>query len=190
MSEYDNEKNKKCPDYCPFLKANNTFCELFGKGIQASGDSALKCEECLNPEQRYASYKSLGLTLDDRLKMWQGAIMKHNEIELGKKREEEAVRQKFAAFLSDKYGTMPPLDGNMYLNNLVINLYMVLDSTERHMMMSVLSSRGGAELLKAIDRAPKDDSLLRNIRRELDNQYRNYQKIISNTMGGLDNSRM
>ena len=32
MSE--NEVNKKCPEYCPFLKANNTFCELFKRSLQ------------------------------------------------------------------------------------------------------------------------------------------------------------
>ncbi|MBP1532309.1 MAG: hypothetical protein ILA52_02280 [Alphaproteobacteria bacterium] len=57
---------------------------------------------------------------------------------------------------------------------MVINLFMVLDNTERNMMMSLLSGRNGDALLNAIDKAPKDDSLLRNIRREIDSQYRDY----------------
>ena len=99
------------------------------------------------------------------------------------------MRQKFAAFLADKYGDRPPLDGNTYLNNLVINLFMVLDNTERHMMMSVLKSKGGLSLLQAIDKAPKDDSLLRNIRRELDSHYQEYQKSLQNSMVGRENVR-
>jgi len=183
------EKQKKCPEYCPFLKANNTFCELFAKNLSLIGGMAIKCEECLNPEQRMASYKSLGLSMDNRIEMWQKAVWKHNEIELGKKREEEAVRQEFAGFLSEKYGDRPPLAGNMYLNNLMINIYMVLDATERQMMKSILNSRGGDELLKAVDRTPKDDSLLRNVRRELDSQYRNYQKMLQNVSGGINKIR-
>lgn len=185
MSE--NEVNKKCPEYCPFLKANNTFCELFKHSLQQIASLPQKCEDCLNPEQRMASYKSLGLTLDNRIQMWQNAVIKHNEIELGKHREEEALRQKFAAYLTDKYGDRPPLEGNTYLKNLVINLFMVLDNTERSMMLSVLKSKGGLSLLQAIDKAPKDDSLLRNIRRELDLHYQEYQKSLQKAMSGREN---
>lgn len=173
MSEQEN--HKLCPEYCPFLKAKNTFCELFRKSLQNHFGLPQKCEECLNPAQRMESYKSLGLTLNNRIEMWQKAVVKHNEIELGKKREQEAIRQKFADFLADRYGDKPPLAGNTYLNNLVINLYMVLDATERNMMQSILNSNGGNSLLQAIDRAPKDESLLRNVRYELDYHYQEYQ---------------
>lgn len=171
----DSDKVKKCQEYCPFLVANNTFCELFHKNLQMLGNTTLKCEECLNPEQRMATYKDLGLSLDSRINMWQKAIVKHNEIELGKKREEEAIRKKFAEFLSDKYGSRPPLEGNQFLNNLVINLFMVLDATERKIMHTILNSGLGENLLQAIDRAPKDENLLRNFRRELDDIYMEQQ---------------
>lgn len=174
----EDDKYKKCPEYCPFLKANNTFCELFKKPLQLQGDARLKCEGCKNPEQRMAMYQSLGLTLGSRIDMWQKAVVKHNEIELGKKREEEEIRQKFAAKLAAKYGDIPPLAGNMYLNNLIINLYMVLDKTERSMMDTLLAAKNGNDLIAAIERAPKDESLLRNIRRELDAQYREHQQTV------------
>ncbi|MBR2429947.1 hypothetical protein IKB17_00595 [bacterium] len=177
-----NEINKKCPEYCPFLKANNTFCELFKKSLQVFSGITYKCENCLNPEQRMTTYKSLGLSLDSRISMWQKAIFKYNEIELGKKREEEIVRKKFASFLEDKYGAKPPLAGNVFLNNLVINLFMVLDATERSMMQSVLNGNGGIEFLLSIERAPRDESLLRNIRRELDSAYRQNQQNIQNNI--------
>lgn len=170
----DEEKYKKCPEYCPFLKANNSFCELFKRTLQ-TGVATLKCEECKNPEQRMATYSELGMSIDSRVAMWQKAISKYNEIELGKKREEEAKRQEFATFLADKFGSRPPLDGNVYLNNLVINLYMVLDATERSMMKSVLNGRGGEAFLKAIEKAPKNEELLRNVRYELDDYYKKYQ---------------
>lgn len=173
----DKEKNKICPQYCPFLKANGTFCELFKRNLH-SGVATLKCEECLNPEQRQEGYKNLGLTEDRRIEMWHKAMLKHNEIELGKKREEEAKRQKFSAFLADKYGAMPPLEGNVYLNNLIINLYMVLDATERMMMMAVLNGRNGNVLIEAIDRAPKDENLLRNVRRELYERHAELEKSL------------
>lgn len=183
------EIHKKCPEYCPFLKANNTFCELFKRALQQVSKMPQKCESCLNPEQRMASYQSLGLTLDNRIEMWQKAVVKHNEIELGKHREEEALHQKFAAFLTEKYADRPPLEGNTYLNNLVINLFMVLDNTERSMMLSVLKSNGGLSLLQAIDKAPKDDSLLRNIRYELDMHFKEYQQEIQNSVSERSNSR-
>lgn len=168
------EKFKICPEYCPFLMANGTFCELFKRPLQASHGLTNKTQECLDPEQRMSSYKALGLSDDKRAEMWHNAVLKHNEIELGKKRQEEAVRKQFAGFIEDKYGANPPLSGNMFLKNLVINLYMVLDNTERHNMMTLLNGRGGKALIEAISRAPKDESLLRNFRRELDEQYRVY----------------
>ena len=182
------DKNKICPEYCPFLKANSTFCELFKRSLQ-TGVATMKCEECLNPEQRQESYKNLGLTVDGRTEMWHKAVLKHNEIELGKKREEEAKRQKFAEFLTDKYGSKPPLEGNVYLNNLIVNLFMVMDATERNMMMSVLKGRKGDELISAIDRAPKDENLLRNVRRELYDRYAEHEKTMQQTRGPAVNNR-
>ncbi|MCQ2734401.1 MAG: hypothetical protein MJ212_00430 [Alphaproteobacteria bacterium] len=183
----ENDIARKCPEYCPFLKANNTFCGLFGRSLQASNDITIRCEECKNPEQRMSSYKALGLSIDDRSQLWQKAIAKHNEIELGKKREQEAMRKKFAAFLEDKYGNRPPLDGNTFLKNLIINLYMVLDSTERDMMMAVLKGRNGDALIQAIERAPKDDSLLRSIRRELDEKFQEHQIMMQRTQRQNEN---
>lgn len=170
------DKIKKCPEYCPFLMANGTFCELFKRTLQTSHGMAFKCEDCLNPEQRQTSYKALGLSVDNRAQMWQKAIVKHNEIELGKRRQEEMVRKKFSDFLEDKFGSKPPMEGNAFLKNLIINIYMVLDATERNMMMTLLNSGKGELLIDAIERAPKDESLLRNIRRELDSQYAEHQK--------------
>ena len=66
------------------------------------------------------------------------------------------------------------MEGNTYLKNLVINLFMVLDNTERSMMLSVLKSKGGL-------------SLLRNIRRELDLHYQEYQKSLQKAMSGREN---
>ena len=180
------DRNKICPEYCPFLKANSTFCELFKRSLQ-TGVATMKCEECLNPEQRQESYKNLGLTFDSRTEMWHKAVLKHNEIELGKKREEEAKRQKFAAVLADKYGSKPPLEGNVYLNNLIVNLFMVMDATERNMMMSVLKGRKGDELISAIDRAPKDENLLRNVRRELYDRYAEHEKTMQQTQNMVNN---
>ena len=56
-------------------------------------------------------------------------------------------------------------------------------------MMSLLKSKGGLSLLQAIDKTPKDDSLLRNIRRELDSHYQEYQKSLQNSMVGRENVR-
>lgn len=170
------DRIKKCPEYCPFLMANGTFCELFKRTLQTSHGMAFKCEECLNPEQRHSSYQALGLSIDGRAEMWQKAVVKHNEIELDKRRQDEMLRKKFSDFLEDKFGSTPPLEGNSFLKNLIINLYMVLDATERNMMMSILNSRKGNVLVEAIDRAPKDESLLRNVRRELDAEYPEYKQ--------------
>ena len=174
----EDERFKKCPEYCPFLKANNTFCELFRRTLQATHGLPMKCEECKNPEQRKSSYKALGLSVDGRAEIWQKAILKYNEIELGKKREEEGIRKKFAAFLEDKFGSRPPLEGNTFLNNLIINLYMVLDATERSMMTAILNGRNGDKLIEAIDRTPKNEDLLRNFRRELDEQFKDHQLVV------------
>ncbi len=182
------DKNKTCPEYCPFLKAGATFCELFKRTLQ-KGVATLKCEECLNPEQRQESYKNLGLSVDGRIEMWKNAVLKHNEIELGKKREEEAKRQKFSAFLDEKFGSRPPLEGNVYLHNLLVNLFMVMDATERNMMMAVLSGRGGDGLVEAIERAPKDENLLRNVRKELYARYSEHEKTLLNSRELSENTR-
>jgi hypothetical protein len=63
----------------------------------------------------------------------------------------------------------------MFLKNLIINLFMVLDMTERSMMMAVLNGRNGDGLIAAIERAPKDETLLRNFRRELDDHFKEHQ---------------
>lgn len=170
------DKVKKCPEYCPFLMANGTFCELFKRTLQSSHGLTFKCEDCLNPEQRMSSYKALGLDMGSRAEMWQKAVVKHNEIELGKRRQEEMVRKKFSEFLEDKFGSRPPLEGNTFLKNLITNIYMVLDATERNMMMTLLNGRNGETLVEAIDRAPKDENLLRNVRKELDLEYSEYQQ--------------
>ncbi len=183
----DDDKYKRCPEYCPFLKANGTFCELFRRPLQTVQGISQKCEECKNPEQRKSSYKALGLSIDAREQIWQKAILKYNEIELGKKREEEGVRKKFAALLEDKYGARPPLEGNAFLKNLIINLYMVLDATERSMMAAILNGRNGDRLIEAIERAPKDETLLRNFRRELDGQFQEHQLEIKREQQQRDN---
>lgn len=170
------DKIKKCPEYCPFLMASGTFCELFKRTLQSSHGLAFKCEDCLNPEQRKNTYRSLGLDVDRRAEMWQKAVVKHNEIELGKRRQEEMVRKKFSEFIEDKYGSAPPLSGNAFLKNLIVNIYMVLDATERNMMMTLLSGRNGNALIEEFSRAPKDESLLKNVRRILDQEYADYQQ--------------
>ena len=172
------DRVKKCPEYCPFLMANGTFCELFKRTLQTSHGVAFKCGDCLNPEQRMSSYKSLGLSVDSRAEIWHKAIAKHNEIELGKRRQEEVVRKKFSEFLEDKFGSKPPLEGNVFLKNLIINIYMVLDATERNMMMTLLNGSKGEVLIEAIEKAPKDESLLRNVRCELDSEYMEYQQTL------------
>lgn len=179
---------KKCPEYCPFLKANGTFCELFKRTLQKVRGAVMKCEECNNPEQRMSSYKALGLSVDSRAEMWSKALLKHSEIELDKKRQEAAIRKQFAEFIDDKFGSIPPIKGNTFLKNLVINLYMVLDATERNMMMTILKSRSGQALIQAIERAPKDENLLRNFRRELDAQYLEYQQSVQKMQHQNENS--
>lgn len=184
----EQEKSHYCPEYCPFLKANNSFCELFKCNLQTQ-DATLKCEQCLDPVQRQESYKKLGLTEQNRIDIWQKAVVKHNEIELGKKRQEEDVRRKFTQFLEENFSSLPPLEGNVYLQNIVINLFMVMDATERSMMMSVLGSKGAQQLLMAIDRSPKDESLLRSVRHELDIHFKKYENAIQNIKSANVNSR-
>lgn len=182
------DKMKKCPEYCPFLLANGTFCELFKRVLQTSHGMTFKCDDCKNPEQRMSSYKALGLSMDSRAEMWHKAIAKHNEIELGRRRQEEMIRKKISEFIEEKFGNKPPLEGNSFLKNLIINIYMVLDATERNMMMSLLNGRNGIALIEAIERAPRDDSLLRNVRRELDSQYIEYQKEIQQLQAQRQNT--
>ena len=62
-----------------------------------------------------------------------------------------------------------------------------MDATERNMMMSVLKGRKGDELISAIDRAPKDENLLRNVRRELYDRYAEYEKTMQQTQNMVNN---
>ena len=55
---------------------------------------------------------------------------------------------------------------------------MVLDSTERQIMQTLRGGRNGNTLLEAIERMPKDQGLLRNVRRELDEEFLAYQRQV------------
>ena len=55
---------------------------------------------------------------------------------------------------------------------------MALDATERNMMNAVLNGKRGMSLIKAIGKSPKDESLLRNVRRELEDHFEQHKRDI------------
>ena len=55
---------------------------------------------------------------------------------------------------------------------------MAFDATERNMMNAVLNDKRGMSLIKAIGKAPKDESLLRNVRRELEDHFEQHKRDI------------
>jgi len=163
MSE---EVSKNCPLNCPYLQGWHDFCALFTRKLETSQDITWRCEECLNPEQRKNAVKIAELRGDVRTAtLRENTGFDGNTLKVNHKRDEEGLRQKFMEFLEDKFGSRPPLEGNTALKNLIINLFVALDATERNMMNAVLNGKRGLSLIKAIDRAPKDESLLRNVRR-------------------------
>lgn len=176
MSE---EVSKNCPLNCPYLQGWHDFCALFTRKLETSQDITWRCEECLNPEQRKNAVKIAELRGDVRTAtLRENTGFDGNTLKVNHKRDEEGLRQKFIEFLEDKFGSRPPLEGNTALKNLIINLFMALDATERNMMNAVLNGKRGLSLIKAIDRAPKDESLLRNVRRELEDHFEKHKRDI------------
>ncbi|MBO6290509.1 MAG: hypothetical protein J6N45_09370 [Alphaproteobacteria bacterium] len=170
------EESKNCPVTCPYLQDWHNFCTLFMRKLETSQDLIWRCAECLNPEQRKQATKIAELRGDARSSaLRQNTGFSGNTLKVDHKRAEEGLRQKFIEFLEDKFGSRPPLEGNTALKNLIVNLFMALDATERNMMNAVLNGKRGMSLIKAIDKAPKDESLLRNVRRELEDHFEKHK---------------
>lgn len=173
------DERKNCPETCPYLQGWHDFCGLFVRKLETSQDVTWRCEECLNPEQRKNTAKMAELRGDARaVSFRENTGFDGNTLKVNHKREEEGLRQKFIGFLEDKFGSKPPLEGNTALKNLIVNLFMALDATERNMMNAVLNGKRGMSLIKAIDKAPKDESLLRNVRRELEDHFEQHKRDI------------
>ena len=170
------DESKNCSSTCPYLQDWHDFCALFMRKLETSQDLTFRCEACLNPEQRKQAVKLAELRGDARSSaLRQNTGFSGNTLKVNHKRDEEGLRQKFIEFLDDKFGSKPPLEGNTALKNLIVNIFMALDATERNMMNAVLSGKRGTSLIKAVDRAPKDESLLRNVRRELEDHFEKHK---------------
>ncbi len=173
------EVSKNCPETCPYLQGWHDFCDLFMRKLETSQDVTWRCEECLNPEQRKNAVKIAELRGDVRTSaLCENIGFDGNTLKVNHKCEEEGLRQKFIEFLEDKFGSRPPLEGNTALKNLIVNLFMALDATERNMMNAVLNGKRSMSLIKAIDKTPKDESLLRNVRRKLEDHFEQHKRNI------------
>ena len=171
------DEKKDCPENCPFLQNIDVFCSLFSHYLDKSQTVILRCEECLNQAQRKKALKIFELRGDVRTSfLRQNLAFDGSNLKVNHERDKEGLRQKLIGILDDKYGDKPPLEGNTYLKNLIVNLYMSLDTTEQNMMNTVLNGKQGISLIKKINSSPKDDSLLRNLRRELDDHFKQHQK--------------
>ena len=62
-------------------------------------------------------------------------------------------------------------------NQLIVNLYLVMDATEQSMLKSILNNPKSLDaFLEKLQRMPRNDSLLKNVRREMTDLYEMQEK--------------
>lgn len=168
-----------CPDYCPFLHKQAIHCRLFNMPLMASPPLIYKCRECMDADTRKSTYKKKVKEYEKRVYMWDKAA-KRKPFDLRAKIKVTLAdwkdRKVFKDFLMALAGKLPILtDGK--LSKLLLNLYLVLDSTEKQEMKDILSNPQTAEILiKKIHSVGRSPDLLKQVRKEMDNIILKRQK--------------
>ena len=175
-------KKERCPDYCPFLKKEAFHCRLFDKPL-IFDLFLLKCEECMNADVRKTQYKKKVKDFEKRQIMWDRAL-KHQPNKLWQQMKISFAdwkdRKEIKAFLTALIADFPILLDKK-TNKLLLNLYLVLDSTEKGIMKEILSNSKTAEIfLNAVKQMGAHPDLLKHVRRQMDNIILKKQKELEN----------
>lgn len=164
-------RKEVCPDYCPFLKKEAFHCHLFNKPL-VFDIFLLKCEECLNADVRKAQYKHKIKDFEKRQQMWDKAI-KRQPSKLWQQMKISFTdwkdRKEMKAFLTALASNFPILLDKK-TSKLLLNLYLVLDSTEKQLLKDILSNPKTAEVfLSSFKQMGTKPDLLKQVRRKMDN---------------------
>ena len=85
--------------------------------------------------------------------------------------EQSADRKEINDLLDAKNEQFPGMLDKQ-TNQLIVNLYLVMDATEQSMLKSILNNPKSLDaFLEKLQRMPRNDSLLKNVRREMTDLY-------------------
>ena len=164
-------KKEPCPNYCPFLKKEAFHCHLFDKPL-IFDIYLLKCEECMNADVRKSQYKKKVKEFENRQKIWDKALKRQpNKLwqQMKISFSDWKDRKEMKHFLQALSGDLPILL-DKGTNKLLLNLYLVLDSTEKAIMKDILNNPNTAEILiSSIKKMGPRADLLKQVRKKMDN---------------------
>ena len=141
-------KKERCPDYCPFLKKDMVFCDLFDKKL-IYDVFIVKCEECMNADQRKSQYKKKIKDFERRQMLWDKALKRtpNKLLQQFKTTVKSLVdRKAIKEFLSSIAKEFPILLDKK-TTKLLLNLFLTLDDSERMQMKQLLTNSKSAEML-------------------------------------------
>lgn len=161
---------EKCPDYCPFLKKEAFHCYLFDKPL-IFDIFLLKCEECKNADVRKTKYKAKVKDFEHRQRMWDKAVKrKPNKVweQIKISFADWKERKEMKAFLTALAADFPVLLDKK-TSKLLLNLYLVLDASEKSIFKELLSNSKTADMLISSIKGmgPRPD-LLKQVRKKMD----------------------
>lgn len=168
-----------CPIYCPFLKKEAHFCHLFDVPLIANSPLIYKCKQCQDSATRKTQYKLRVKDFEKRQLLWDKALKK-KPLNLWAKVKTSITdwkdRKEFKEFLSTLAGDIP-----MFLDKktskLLLNLYLVLDNSEKQELKNILSNGKTAEIfISKLMKMGKRADLLKQVRREIDDLERQRHK--------------
>ena len=158
--------NERCPENCPYLQKKDTpcFCNLFGETLKGDTEP-IRCDDCQNDTRHKDFSKRRGLfsrVLMFRRKL--NAIKDFTQIKISEGKE----RQRFSNVLKELKETFPGLLDRQK-STLLMNVFLVLDATEKDQMISILQNHRAAEaFVKKITAMSRGDNFIRDVRREMD----------------------
>ena len=158
--------NERCPENCPYLRKKDTpcFCNLFGETLKGD-DEPIRCDDCQNDTRRKDFSKRRGFfsrVLMFRRKL--NAVKDFTQIKISEGKE----RQRFSSVLKELKETFPGLLDRQK-STLLMNVFLVLDATEKDQMISILQNHRAAEaFVKKITSMSRGDNFIKDVRREMD----------------------
>lgn len=170
-----NKHDAPCPLTCPFLKEERLFtteksaqCDLFQTPLVIQQELALKCQDCLHSDRRKAQYQAKKMLPEQRLAFWKQKIKSLKTASFEINLSENPDRKEINAVLKAQMGQFGGLMDKDTCQ-LIQNIYMVLDGTEKSIMMSILTNPYTIQaFLKKLRGMNKSNQLLSTVRREMD----------------------
>lgn len=159
--------NEGCPENCPHLQKEGDMylCDLFGGALRIAGEKPLRCADCLNDVRRKDQTQKRGLF--SHVQMFRRKldfIKDFSKIKITEGKD----RQRFSKVLKGVGETFPNLLDRQK-SSLLMNVFLVLDNTEKDQMISILQNPRAAEsFVKKITSMSRGDNFIKDVRREMD----------------------